>query len=59
MTTHCCVPFEEKAKSKQVEQGRDDGHWHINGCCGGGCYVMYDISFCPYCGKKLSTEKTQ
>ena len=29
------------------------GRWHINGCCGGGCYVVTDMKFCPYCGKRL------
>ena len=24
------------------------------GCCGGGCYIMSDIKFCPWCGKKFT-----
>ncbi len=31
-----------------------DGTWAINGCCGGGCYVVNDMRFCPYCGAKLA-----
>lgn len=36
----------------QIEQ-TSDGGWHVNGCCGGGCYVLSDIKFCPYCGSGL------
>lgn len=25
----------------------------INGCCGGGCYVISKIKYCPFCGEKL------
>lgn len=31
----------------------EDGTWNINGCCGGGCYVVEDMRFCPYCGASL------
>lgn len=31
----------------------DDGTWSINGCCGGGCFVVTNMRFCPYCGAKL------
>ena len=36
----------------QIEQA-DSGKWYVNGCCGGGCYVLKDIKFCPFCGSKL------
>ena len=36
----------------QIEQD-EDKRWHVNGCCGGGCYVLRDIKFCPFCGTKL------
>ena len=36
----------------QIEQS-NDGSWHVNGCCGGGCYVLQDIHYCPFCGTKL------
>lgn len=26
----------------------------IEGCCGGGCNVLTDGKFCPFCGTKLS-----
>lgn len=32
-----------------------DGSWHINGCCGGGCYVVTNMKYCPYCGTKVAT----
>ena len=33
----------------------EDGY-AINGCCGGGCYVIHGIIYCPYCGEKLKGE---
>lgn len=38
---------------------QDDGTWSINGCCGGGCYVVSEMRFCPYCGTKLSEAACQ
>jgi hypothetical protein len=37
----------------QFEQD-DDGTWNVNGCCGGGCYVVSGMRFCPFCGSSLS-----
>lgn len=37
----------------QIERNPEDGSWNVNGCCGGGCYVLENIQFCPYCGTKL------
>jgi hypothetical protein len=36
---------------------RDDG-WGINGCCGGGCFVVVGMKFCPYCGADLNLAST-
>jgi len=36
----------------QIEQS-DDGTWAVNGCCGGGCYVLIDVRFCPFCGSAV------
>jgi hypothetical protein len=33
-----------------------DGSWSTLGCCGGGCSVLDDMKFCPFCGGKLPTE---
>jgi hypothetical protein len=33
----------------------DDGSWNVNGCCGGGCYMVIDLRFCPWCGKEIVT----
>jgi rRNA maturation endonuclease Nob1 len=33
--------------------------WSIYGCCGGGCYVITEIRFCPFCGKNLMKEQLQ
>lgn len=30
----------------------DDGTWNIAGCCGG-CYVVTEMKFCPFCGADL------
>lgn len=27
--------------------------WHVAGCCGGGCYVLTDLKFCPWCSAPL------
>jgi len=27
-----------------------DDTYSLNGCCGGGCYVMTGMRFCPFCG---------
>lgn len=31
-----------------------EGNWNIYGCCGGGCFVVVGMKFCPYCGTKLT-----
>ena len=30
----------------------DDG-WAVPGCCGGGCYILQEVKYCPFCGKGL------
>jgi hypothetical protein len=57
---YCCPQFREDAervghKLSQFEQG-EDGDWNINGCCGGGCFVVSGMKFCPYCGSALNPE---
>lgn len=70
-TIYCCAEFAEQAGHLKPLAGGglmyprevrppaqfvcDEGDWHINGCCGGGCYVVTGMKFCPYCGTKLAT----
>jgi hypothetical protein len=57
---YCCEAFETnatRAKGEPVAQFEpdDDGEtWNINGCCGGGCYVVTAMRFCPFCGSRLA-----
>ena len=34
----------------QLSEGAE---WCVNGCCGGGCFVLTGLKFCPWCGTKL------
>ena len=50
-----CTHLEGAIKSKMVStkvRMLDDGY-AIDGCCGGGCYVITGITFCPFCGERL------
>lgn len=33
------------------ERGLEVG---VIGCCGGGCYVLSDLKFCPFCGVPIT-----
>lgn len=48
-----CKHLEDPRISEVVQKDEGDGSYAINGCCGGGCYVIYGIRFCPYCGEEL------
>ena len=50
---YCCDKFEKHTGTHNVGFEKPDGKWHLNGCCGGGCYVLEDIKFCPFCGKDI------
>jgi hypothetical protein len=39
----------------QIEQ-LDDGTWAVNGCCSGGCFVLTDMRYCPFCGTALPNK---
>lgn len=52
MIKHCCEKLKNDLDDKVIEY--DDGRYSVNGCCGGGCYVMSNIKFCPHCGTKLT-----
>lgn len=40
----------------QFQPAIDGKTWNINGCCGGGCFVVTKMEYCPYCGNKLKCE---
>jgi len=37
----------------QFEKDSKTGTWNIYGCCGGGCFVVTRMKFCPFCGSQL------
>jgi len=41
----------------QFEPDEDDKTWNINGCCGGQCFVVTEMAYCPYCGSSLEEFK--
>lgn len=57
MEDYCCEKFAELADPGDNPPAQfvraDDGEWCIHGCCGGHCYVVVDMKFCPFCGTKL------
>lgn len=71
MPEYCCLKFQEKAENYntpvaggllfpdpnpvgQFERDQD-GTWNINGCCGGGCFVVDSMKFCPFCGEEVKS----
>ncbi|MFH1505670.1 MAG: hypothetical protein ABIE94_01630 [archaeon] len=53
---YCCEEFELKTNDTVGKFEFCEG-WNIEGCCGGGCYVVTNIKFCPFCGIELKEEK--
>lgn len=41
----------------QIEPSEETGLWDVNGCCGGGCFVLNNLKYCPWCGKDISKSK--
>ena len=55
----CCDEFAKNTgKHNEGIEMLEDGRWHVNGCCHGGCFVLHDIKFCPFCGTKLEKPQT-
>ena len=55
MSEFCCAEFEKNIKHFEKDP---DGSWNIMGCCGGGCYVVSGVKYCPYCGMMQSAVST-
>ena len=45
-------PLEHRPRG-QIEYDPESKKWDVNGCCGGGCYVIKDLVFCPWCGSVI------
>ena len=45
--------------TEQIEYDEQAGNWNVNGCCGGGCYVLRDLMYCPWCGASISNQPTK
>jgi len=39
--------------SQPIDYDKEKKSFSINGCCGGGCYIITNIKYCPFCGEKL------
>lgn len=69
MTEVCCEKFKEASgemqsvsplamayperAEAQIIYDEEDKTWNVTGCCGGNCYVLTEIKFCPFCGAPL------
>jgi hypothetical protein len=55
MMKACCEAFEKvtTGHDPQVVQDQKTGKWDVLGCCGGGCYVLTSLRFCPFCAAPL------
>lgn len=49
----CCEKFAENTGEECQGIEFVAGVWSVNGCCGGGCFVLHDLKFCPFCGERL------
>lgn len=45
--------IEGKSYIRQKIEQCPEGKYSIEGCCHGGCYVITDMSYCPFCGVEL------
>lgn len=57
--TYCCEKFAADVRESKFELITFDADsyttWVVAGCCGGGCYVISDMQYCPYCGTQTDT----
>ncbi len=49
----CCPELKKQVDSGQIELDEKEKAIDVNGCCGGGCYVLSSLKFCPFCGAKI------
>jgi len=47
---YCCQEFEAAVEDETFHQ---DDQWAISGCCGGGCNVVQEMNYCPFCGTEV------
>jgi len=55
----CCEKFADRFSHNLNRPSaivKDQGKWYVNGCCGGGCFVISNMKFCPWCGTKLEDK---
>lgn len=51
---YCCKEFDENIRDTGgFEISEADEEVNVGGCCGGGCYVLCNLKYCPYCGKEI------
>lgn len=53
----CCNKLKREIESGQIVLDSSMQSIHVNGCCGGGCYVLTDLWFCPFCGREIEKLK--
>lgn len=57
---YCCDAFASEVEARQIEfTALPHASWCVNGCCGGGCYVLQDLVFCPWCSAQLKAPSTE
>ena len=56
---YCCQKFKYQAELPPNSPGWFEfcEGWSIEGCCGGGCYVVSYMKYCPFCGSLLESPK--
>lgn len=55
---YCCEEF-QKNLDDPITYNDLRHSWNIEGCCGGHCYVLDNVRFCPFCGAKLVSPDVQ
>lgn len=53
-TIFCCGKLQENAAQFEWYAG-----WNVGGCCGGGCYVLTELIYCPWCGVRISVPESE